>query len=342
MKELSDLVKLIQDHLTDGLLLVIGSGLSAAEGIPGMDELAAHLSTEAESLTGDDRLLWTRIKKDLDANNGLEAALLKNSTSDALEDWIRRLTCSFLLPAERAIFTSVLNGSRTLRLTSLLKKTIGSKAGIPILTPNYDRLAELACEMAGLHVDTTAVGHYAGEFDHKRSCMGSCKGVTTASRTAVLDHYPRAIILKPHGSFDWYRTGSLPRRCTLDLDIDRLIITPGQTKYRRGYETPFDKHRELANEYVRNAARLLIVGYGFNDDHLQQHLEQKIRDGTPTLIFTHTASNKIIDLASTAPQCYCISKPSGWDGAALLCRHTTVEHQGPNLWDIGTMAQEIL
>ena len=46
------------------------------------------------------------------------------------------------------------------------------------------------------------------------------------------------------------------------------MITPGVNKYRAGYNSPFDKHRDLANDYIKNAGRLLVVGYGFNDAHL--------------------------------------------------------------------------
>ena len=111
------------------------------------------------------------------------------------------------------------NGHRSLRLTDFLSKVLKPTAGLPILTPNYDRLIELACEMAGYHVDTTAVGHYAGAFDHARSCMGSCRGIATRAKTTVLDHFPRALVLKPHGSFDWYHCGNDARRCSLDLDM---------------------------------------------------------------------------------------------------------------------------
>ncbi len=68
------LVKFVQEHFTDGLALVIGSGLSAAEGIPGMAALATYLSKGAGVLTGTDATLWYQIKTVLDAGEGLEAA----------------------------------------------------------------------------------------------------------------------------------------------------------------------------------------------------------------------------------------------------------------------------
>ena len=41
--DLSEVKRQLQDHLQEGLLLIIGSGLSIAEGIPGMWPLAEHL-----------------------------------------------------------------------------------------------------------------------------------------------------------------------------------------------------------------------------------------------------------------------------------------------------------
>lgn len=336
------LVTFVQAHFTDGLALVIGSGLSAAEGIPGMPALARHLSNGAGILTGTDVTLWNQIKAVLDADEGLEAALLKHAPSDTLEGWIVKGTCELLMPKEREVMSAVLRGDRSLRLTTFLAKVLKPANGLPILTPNYDRLIELACEMAGFHVDTTAVGHYAGTFDNARSCMGSCRGITRRGKTTVLDHFPRAIVLKPHGSFDWYRSGNDARRCSLDLDADRLMITPGIRKYRAGYNSPFDKHRDLANDYIKRAGRLLVVGYGFNDDHLQTHLVKRIQDGTPTLILNRSASLQVEKLAENSPCCVCLSKPTAWTGVAMVTKGHRFEHQGHELWDLGVLAKELL
>ncbi len=336
------LVKFAQEHFTDGLALVIGSGLSSAEGLPGMPALATHLTNESSELKGTDATLWSQIKALLNAGEGLEAALLHRPPSDTLELWIAQKTCELLIPQERAIMSAVIRRERTLRLTTFLTKILKPTAGLPILTPNYDRLIEVACEMAGFHVDSTAVGHYAGEFDHVRSCMGSCRGITSRAKITVLDHFPRAIVLKPHGSFDWYQFGTDVRRCSLDLDAERLIITPGLNKYRAGYNSPFDKHRELANDHIRQAGRLLIVGYGFNDDHLQNHLVKRIRDGTPTLILSRTASAKVEALAEESPRCVCLSNSPISPGVLMVTKGHRFEHPGQDLWDLGIMARELL
>jgi SIR2-like protein len=337
-----DLVRLVQEHFTDGLALVIGSGLSAAEGLPGMPALATYLSDSAGILTGTDATLWDQIKAVLNAGDGLEAALLKNPPTHTLEAWIARKTSELLIPKEREVMSEVLRGGRSLRLTTFLNKVLKPPNGLPILTPNYDRLIEVACEMAGFHVDTTAVGHYAGAFDHARSSMASCRGITTRAKTTVLDHFPRAIVLKPHGSFDWYQSGHGARRCGLDLDAERLMITPGINKYRAGYNSPFDKHRDLANDYIKQASRLLVVGYGFNDDHLQTHLVKRIQDGTPTLILGRSVSSKVEQLAEESPRCFCLAKPTAGAGVAVVTKQHRFEHPGHDLWDLGVLAKELL
>ena len=337
-----DLVIFVQRHFTDGLVLVIGSGLSAAEGIPGMVALGKYLNEGANSLTEVDAVLWDSIKAELDVGEGLEAALLAHPPSDTLEVWIAERTCALLIPKEREVIGAVLRGERSLRLTTLLDKVLKPVDGLPILTSNYDRLIEVACEMAGFHVDTTAVGHYAGTFDHAQSSMGSCRGIITRAKVTVLDHFPRAIVLKPHGSFDWYQSGSAARRCSLDLDAERLMITPGINKYRAGYTSPFDKHRDLANDYIGCARRLLVVGYGFNDDHLETHLIKRIQGGTPTLILNQYAGSKVKELAQESPCCVCLSKPTEGMGVTMVTQGQQFERQGQDLWDLGTLTKELI
>lgn len=68
-------------------------------------------------------------------------------------------------------------------------------------------------------------------------------------------------------------------------------------KFRSGYESPFDKHREKANDAIDKARRFLIIGYGFNDDHLETHLTPRIKSGAKTVILTYCLSPKIREIA---------------------------------------------
>jgi SIR2-like domain len=335
-------VSWVQGHFTDGLTLIVGSGLSAAEGMPGMPALATHLSAASHSLSEVEMQRWVQVRGVLDQGQGLEAALLLHPPTQPLEEWIVRETCALLRPAERAIMGSVLAGTRELRLTSLLRRMLKPTVGLPIVTPNYDRLVELACEMAGYHVDTTAIGQYAGEFDHERSCMSSARGISSRGRRTFIEHFPRAVVLKPHGSLDWFQTAMGPRRCSADVDADCLIVTPGLNKYRAGYDAPFDKQRDIANDLIRRANRFVVVGYGFNDDHLETHLVKRIQDGTPTLVLSRSIGAKVQSLAIGSPHCVAFSERSEGNGVAILAGSSSLDRPGSNLWDLGILVKEVL
>ena len=65
----------LQEHLSDGLVTIVGSGLSCAEGLPGMGELANYLLAEiGGGLTGPDAAAWTAVSP-LVKTKGLEAAI---------------------------------------------------------------------------------------------------------------------------------------------------------------------------------------------------------------------------------------------------------------------------
>lgn len=308
-----------------------------------MVALANHLHTASSALTGAHAAEWAKIDAELAKKTGLEAALLKHPPSESLETWIVEQTCECLMPEERSVIADAISGNRVLRLHRLLEKIIKHPAGLPIITTNYDRLVEVACELAGLHVDTTAVGHYAGAFDHTRSLFGSCRGVKKRAKLSVLDHFPRAVVLKPHGSFDWYSSPSGPRRCSYDLDGSRMVITPGLNKYKQGYNAPFDKHRDLANDQINRCTNLLIVGYGFNDDHLQVHLVKRIKEGVPTLILNRSVTRNIVTLVNDSPKCVCISKHTTKPGIHIHSQHNADEEPtAPDIWDLGELVKEIL
>lgn len=72
---LGEIKKRLQNHLKDDLAIIIGSGLSCAEGLPGMNDLAKHLSEVIPPhLSESDKILWDSIAPQL-VTLGLEQAL---------------------------------------------------------------------------------------------------------------------------------------------------------------------------------------------------------------------------------------------------------------------------
>ena len=342
--ELGELKKQLQELLGDGLVLIIGSGLSCAEGVPGMGALGHHLVTHIPArLSHEDIKLWEDIHP-LIEKVGLEAALLMNAPSPSLEMAIVQSTGEFIATAEANIIAEVFNKSRTLRLTKLIPHLLKPDTGIPIVTTNYDRLAELACEEAGLGVDTMFCGHCVARLQPQDSYWSFCRSVKLVGKSVRYKFATKANIFKPHGSLDWYHREGNPVRYSGALPLPRLIITPGLNKYRSGYDSPFDRHREKANDAIDKARRFLIIGYGFNDDHLETHLTPRIKSGVKTVILTFALSPKARDIALNNKNVIAAEfrEKAGALGTCFIIDGTEIFYPGVDYWDLDGFVKGVL
>ena len=290
--DFNEVKKRLQGHFTDGLVTIVGSGLSVAAGLPGMKELAEHLlkAMDGEG-QGDVQTQWKPIREKLAAGMMLEIALKDVDVGNVVLDRIVNVTARFVESREREVLQRIYRDDVKLPFAGLLPHLSFNSDRISVITTNYDRLIEFAAEIAGLGIDTLFPGQYYGEFDPGLSKEALWTGKQTQKRNNIKRVYRKhVVVLKPHGSLDWFSLKGRPVRCTVQIDAPRLMITPGQNKYRMGYERPFDQHREAANRAIDDASRLLIIGYGFNDDQLETHLRPKIQKGTPCVVLTKDLS----------------------------------------------------
>ena len=262
----------------------------------------------------------------------------------ALEAVIAAKTAEFLADREREIIAEVFAKTRTLRFTRLLSHLLKPQTGLPVITTNYDRLIEIAAEEAGLGADTMFVGQFAGSLNEKESRLSFCRKASLRRKNVRLEYLQRVNIFKPHGSLNWYLREGKPVCYSGDLPLSRLIITPGLNKFRNGYESPFDLHRDRANSAIDRASRFLIIGYGFNDDHLETHLTPCIRSGVPTLLLTHTLSPNAINLANECSNVVAIQHAviGGCEGASIFVKKVEKKIPGLALWELNTFVSEVL
>lgn len=342
--DLDSIKSTLQRHFSDGLVTVVGSGLSCAEGLPSMGDLADHLlATINDGLDAADFDLWKTIGPAIKAV-GLEAALLKHPPSPALETRIIARSAELVAAKERAVIDQVFSAGRRLKFSRLLPHMIKPEGGLAIITTNYDRLVEVAAEEAGLGVDTMFVGQFAGRLDPGESRLSFCREVTLRGKRVHWRFRERVNVCKPHGSLDWYHRKGAPVRYSGDLDSPRLIITPGLNKFRNGYESPFDRHRERANGAIDRASRFLAIGYGFNDDHLETHLTPRIRAGVPTLLLTYALSPNALKLAQECANVIAVqrSEQGGNEGSSIFINKSEVRVPDLALWDLDTFVSEVL
>jgi hypothetical protein len=335
--DLSIVKKYLQDHLQEGLLIVVGSGLSTAEGIPGMGPLAEHLRRVLPSrLSTSPDPTWDSVVAALDSGDHLEGAMGKVNLLSTTVDAIVAETSRFISSAEKQVFEKVLFGTRELPLTRFLKHLFKAGKKFHLITNNYDRLVELAAEVAGIGVDSRFFGYLHGRSDPKRAADAHRESFISG-KNSLFRNLPCLCVHKPHGSLDWFDVGGKIVRCPIDPGSVPVIITPGTTKYRESFRLAFDDQRNSGNQAASIATRLMFIGYGFNDYHLEQYLCPMLKLSKPTVIVTKHPSDNVSKIIknSTTTEVFVLCAVSSTDSRTRIINQigeeTIVDEQ---LWNL--------
>lgn len=276
--------KQAQDFYGKAPVIILGSGASAAHKISGMGALANHLvdKTDTSGLTADEIDVWSKFCQLLKDGVDLEATLHRVAASEELTSRIVRATWKLINFEDSEIFLSSLQNNTMFPLSRLLEHMFRSSIKIiNIVTTNYDRLAEYACDQGRIH-------HYTG-FTH-----GFLRQLAVPTEVATAR---RVNIWKVHGSLDWFQS---PLDETLAIsNIQEIpdgykpqIVTPGAQKYQKTHSEPFRSIINNADLALNGAGSYLCIGYGFNDEHIQPKLMVKcLRQSTPITIITRTLSD---------------------------------------------------
>jgi hypothetical protein len=190
-------------------------------------------------------------------------------------------------------------------LMSFASRT-GTRDRLHIFTTNYDRFIEAGAEVAGLHLLDRFVGSVAPVF--------------RASRLDIDMHYnppgirgePRylegvARFTKLHGSIDWLDCKHSIRRIGVPFgarhvdpyldgpdveqaDAMRLMIYPNAAKDRETSLHPYvELFRDLAAAVCRPNHTLVVLGYGFGDQHINRIIEDMVTiPSTHLVVLAHS------------------------------------------------------
>lgn len=332
----------LQNLFADGLVTIIGSGLSCAEGLPGMAALAEMLiKTLPSTIAAEDEGTWAEVSDYLSNGVGLEAALHKVTISQALTDVIVQATAEFILAEEARTLADCMGTDRTLRFSRLLRHlSPANPKFVEVITPNYDRLIEFAVESAGWGVDTGFVGRILGRHHPTESDKSFARAVIQHAKATKLLYRDRVRLYKPHGSLDWFDTAQGVISSYLPIAAKRLIITPGVGKYKHGYEQPFDSHREGANVAIDKANGILCIGYGFNDDHLQTHLTPRLKSGVPAVLLTYELTEAATALIQGSPHTVALIHHS--EGTGVITSSGVDVVPGVRWWDLEHFIKGVL
>lgn len=337
--DISDLARLIQHALTSVPTLVLGSGASVSLGIPGMPLLADALMASQlpdSCKAKQDQDDWANFLDHL-SRIDLESALTVVPVTEAVTSHIVVTTWQFLNARDVELFHDVITGKRSLALSNLFRYLFRSTAReINVVTPNYDRVAEYAAEMAGYPAFSGfGFGMMAERADEDRP------------RIVIGKSHVRTVnVWKVHGSFGWHQDSggiirALPPMERLPPNLTPMIVTPGVDKFRKTYGEPFRTIMHAADRSMRSAHSFLCIGYGFNDPHMQTELTERCdRHNAPLVLITKQISRNahaflqggkcrqfvaieehpdgITVFTETAPQGIVIPAPAYWDLTSFL------------------------
>lgn len=279
-----DYFKQAQHYYSHAPTIILGSGASAAFGLSSMGALATHLINNMDLNDCDKECeeKWKSFVHLLKSGKDLESALLEIRLPALLTEKIVNMTWGLLNPQDLDVFSRSIQNSNFFALSQLISSLFRSALKeVNIITTNYDRLAEYAVEYAGHH-------HYTG-FSHgfyrqqKNSSYLNCQRVVN--------------ILKVHGSLDWFSSplGDVIGYTQLHAIPEKhtpKIVTPGIEKYSTTYHEPFRSIIQMADKAINNAKSYLCIGFGFNDEHIQEKLVEKcVRENACITLITWGLSN---------------------------------------------------
>jgi len=144
-----------------------------------------------------------------------------------------------------------------------------------LFTTNYDLAFEVAARRARFNV-IDGFGYGGQEFD------GASFDLDYVRRRP---HEPLALepsvfhLLKLHGSVDWDVAGGGIRKIPgFTKPANPVLIYPSSAKYQLSYQQPYLEFMSRFQIALRQPdVGLIVVGFGFNDDHLVAPIEAALR-----------------------------------------------------------------
>ncbi|KRE08892.1 hypothetical protein ASE61_04915 [Bosea sp. Root670] len=290
--DIDGIAKLAQSCFASSPVIVLGSGASAAHQLPGMNALRDHLTASIVADGAEEVAAWDAVRQSLDAGEHLEQALIGKVLPVALTRKIVAETWRCINIGDKAVFHRALTADEAFPVGTLLASLFrSSNKTVDIVTTNYDRVAEYACNSVDLLFSTGFIPGY----------LQSREGADPVhfSRAGKLMRAVR--IWKVHGSLDWFEradgsTVAAPLFELPDGPLTPLIVTPGFNKFERTHDEPFRSAIQGADRALENAEAFLCVGFGFRDTHIEPKMLGRCRQkNLPVTVIARSLTDEARD-----------------------------------------------
>ena len=279
----------IQKMLLDVPMVLLGTGATIPLGIPGMPALSAHLIASIDE-KHNTCPSWITIRNRLNDKIDLESALADVSLGKELANDITAKTWELITISDIALLKRARQDENLLMFSRFIKKFYDTSSKcVNIITTNYDRAIEYACDLINVRVETKYRGNY----------------IRTLSN-APLKFKDVVNLLKVHGSLDLFSDAdntvfAIPLQTSIPSGLLPVIVPPGGAKYETVLtDTSYRSILHETDIIINGANGFLCYGFGFNDTHIQAQVIEGIKAGKPITVITKAVSPKTTQLLSNS------------------------------------------
>jgi hypothetical protein len=253
-----EVFKLIQKFLKNPPVIVWGSGATIPFNMPSMWHLNELLKKEIDEFDN--------------SSNNLEIELGKDIYDEQMPA-IRKLIWQEIDEKDNAALQLLLEGDRHefKGIKTLLEKfkEVHPKV-VNIITTNYDRVLENVMGFYDIHFTDGFLGKNLSLFNEENF-----------KKESIIN------LVKVHGSLNWFeKDGDFRFLTSSPLIGSPLIICPGKKKFQEAYNSPYRELIQQSDKLIKEASSFLVIGFGFNDEHLTPRIRTSIKKGTPIVVIT--------------------------------------------------------
>lgn len=258
-----NIFKIVQTFLKNPPLIVWGSGATISFDIPSMWDLNEELKEKIEGFDTE--------------NDNLEIELGKEKYQEQMPQ-IKKVIWDKVNSADISVLERIIsnNTDEFNGIELLIKKFIEAHPRVVnIVTTNYDRVLEYVMSYHNFP--------YTDGFNGK---VLSIFNETKFKDKEIVN------LVKVHGSLNWFDVdGEIRFLSSLSKDKAPKIIAPGKNKYQEAYSSPYRELIQKADDLIKTASSFLVIGFGFNDEHLTPKIKAKVKKGTPVVLITKKVSD---------------------------------------------------
>ena len=162
---------------------------------------------------------------------------------------------------------------------------------VNIVSTNYDCILEHALSYYGIPFSDGFAGREFSTFN-----------------TSNFKKEKNINLYKVHGSLRWESISSNQVIRFSCHNNTMAAVFPNRDKYERTHNEPFRTLIQKSDDAISNAKCFLVIGFGFNDEHLTPKIEGAINDNRCIVVVTKTATTSCKEKLKNASNYMLIEK----------------------------------